>query len=264
MSDTTIDFTFTVNGVPTDATSVVLRDPGGTFGVRRADTLAIVVPAGTAMTRLSAGVYAHTFADPAPNLAYTYWVEAVHGGATHRLQGVVASGGASAGPPSYLSVAAADALAAALPGLAAWAAADAPTKATALARASLDVDGAMTYQGCKYDAGQVLQFPRLPDGAAATVPAARQGSGVWDWDPGLNAAVVPEDVLLAVVLQADANLAGDREARLAAQHDGVVYDLTGSVAESYKQTEGPGVATGLCRPAWVLLRKYRLRSGRVL
>ena len=75
---------------------------------------------------------------------------------------------------------------------------------------------------------------------------------------------MPEDVQLAVVLQADTILAGDREPRLAAQHDGVVYDQTGSVAESYKQTEGPGVTTGLCRAAWVLLRKYRLKSGKLL
>jgi hypothetical protein len=84
---------------------------------------------------------------------------------------------------------------------------------------------------------------------------------VWDWDDVAQEAVVPEDVRLAVLLQADADLAGDREARLAAQHDGVVYDQTGALAESYKQTEGPGVTTGLCRAAWVLLRKYRLKSG---
>ena len=71
-------------------------------------------------------------------------------------------------------------------------------------------------------------------------------------------------MLLAVLLQADAILDGTRESRLAAQHDGVVYDQTGSVAESYKQTEGPGVTSGLCRGAWMLMRKYRLKSGKVL
>jgi hypothetical protein len=268
MSTTTINFTFTVGGVPTDATSVVLRDAANTFGVRRTDTGGAVVAAGTAMTRVSAGVYAHAFTDPAASLTYRYWVEAVHGGATHRLEGSVA-GGASAGTRAYLTVAAADGLAATLPALAAWSAADAPTKAKALERASVDVDRAKPYQGRKYDADQLNEFPRAPyDGASAagSAGAVRAGAApaVWDWDRQASEAVVPEDVLIAVVFQADAELAGTREARLAAQHDGVVYDLTGSLAESYKQTEGPGVATGLCRPAWVLMRKYRLKSGQVL
>ena len=268
MSNTTINFTFTVSNVPTDATSVVLRDAGNTFGVRRRDTLAAVVPAGTAMTHVATGVYAYTFADPEPNLTYHYWVEAVHGGATHRLEGTVA-GGAAVNPRSYLTVAAADELAATLPALAAWSAATSPNKATALERASIDVDGAMPYQGRKYDPAQVNQFPRVPyDGdapaSAALVVDGNGSASVWDWDASLNEAVVPEDVLLAVVLQADANLAGEREPRLAAQHDGVVYDLTGSVAESYKHTQGPGVYTGLSRAAWVLLRKYRLKSGKIL
>ena len=43
-----------------------------------------------------------------------------------------------------------------------------------------------------------------------------------------------------------------------------VWEMTGSVAESYKLTQGPGVTTGLCRPAFVLLRKYRRKSGRLL
>ena len=75
---------------------------------------------------------------------------------------------------------------------------------------------------------------------------------------------MPPEVLLAVVYQADAILAGERDLRITAQHDGVVYDQTGSVAESYKLTQGAGVTTGLCRMAWVLLRKYRLKSGKLL
>jgi hypothetical protein len=125
----------------------------------------------------------------------------------------------------------------------------------------------MPYQGRKYGPAQVNQFPRVPyDGDAPAGPPGNPGRlpAVWDWDAALNAPAVPEDVLLAVLIQADANLAGEREPRLAAQHDGVVYDLTGSVAESYKQTQGPGVSTGLCRAAWVLLRKYRLKSGKLL
>lgn len=167
---------------------------------------------------------------------------------------------------AYLTTTAADTLAATLPTLAAWSAASAGNKAKALERASLDVDNAMSYQGHKYETGQVNQFPRVPyDDPPGTAGFDRDPrASVWDWDSDANEAVVPDDVLVAVLVQADAVLAGDREPRLAAQHDGVVYDQTGSVAESYKQTEGPGVTTGLCRAAWVLLRKYRLQGGKVL
>ena len=166
----------------------------------------------------------------------------------------------------YLTTIAADAIAATLPALPAWSAASTPQKTAALLRATLDVDNAMAYQGRRYAAGQERQFPRAPyDDPPGTAGFDRDArASVWDWDAGANAAVVPEDVLLAVLLQADANLAGDRESRIAAQHDGVVYDQTGSLAESYKQTEGPGVTTGLCRAAWVLLRKYRVKSGALL
>lgn len=167
---------------------------------------------------------------------------------------------------AYLTTAAADTLAATLPTMTAWSAATAAAKAKALARASFDVDNAMPYQGRQYDPGQANAFPRAPfDDAPASAGFDRDPrAAVWDWDTSANVAVVPEDVLVAVLLQADAVLAGTREPRLAAQHDGVVYDQTGSVAESYKLTEGPGVTTGLCRGAWVLLRKYRLKSGKVL
>lgn len=167
---------------------------------------------------------------------------------------------------SYLTPAEADAIAATLPALAAWTAASSPEKTTALERASLDVDNAMPYQGRKYASDQVNQFPRIPfdDLPGGSGFDADPRAGVWDWDTNANQAVVPPAVLAAVLVQADANLSGARDARLAAQHDGVVYDQTGSVAESYKLTKAPGVTTGLCRTAWVLLRKYRLKSGKLL
>lgn len=167
---------------------------------------------------------------------------------------------------AYLTHTDADALAATLPALAAWNAASSDDKTSALLRASLDIDNAMPYQGRRYASDQKNQFPRVPYDEPPTTSGfdCDPRGSVWDWDSEADEAVVPGDVLLAVVLQADAILAGDREPRLAAQHDGVVYDQTGSVAESYKQTEGPGVTSGLCREAWMLLRKFRIKSGKLL
>ena len=148
--------------------------------------------------------------------------------------------------------------------LAAWGAAAADAKARALEQASADVDGAVPYQGRRHAAGQVLQFPRVAYESDDSAGGVGVRESVWDWDAALGKAVVPRDVLRAVVYQADAVLAGTREPRLAAQHDGVVYGLTGTLAESYKRTTGPGVTSGLCRPAWMLVRRYRVKGGKIL
>jgi hypothetical protein len=163
---------------------------------------------------------------------------------------------------SYLSVADADALAATLVGLTAYLAADDTAKAGALNEASAEIDAAMPYQGRKYADDQVRQFPRVHDDLAADV--ATDPATIWDWDADTSTAIVPDDVLRATLYQADAILAGARQPRIDAQHDGVVYELTGGLAESYKATPGQGVRTGLCHHAWLLMRRFRLRSGRLV
>lgn len=52
-------------------TSVVLSDSGATYGVKRDDTDAVVVAAGTAMHSVGGGVYAYWFTNPAALLSYT-------------------------------------------------------------------------------------------------------------------------------------------------------------------------------------------------
>ncbi|QOV87409.1 DnaT-like ssDNA-binding protein [Humisphaera borealis] len=160
---------------------------------------------------------------------------------------------------AYLSLADADTLADALPELAAYKAVTDDEKSAALLQATIDIDSAMSYQGRRYDADQPREFPRSFDSDPAVTP-----SRVWDWDDDTQSAVVPASVKRAALYQADAILAGDRELRLSAQHDGVVYEQTGALAESYKSTSGPGVRSGLCRRAWIVLRRYRLQSGRLL
>ena len=60
-----------------DPNSVTLSDSTGTFGVKRNDTDAVVVADGTAMTKVSTGVYRHTFTEPATDLTYTIALEVV-------------------------------------------------------------------------------------------------------------------------------------------------------------------------------------------
>jgi len=81
-----LTFRHEVNETPTDVTSVILSDPTDTYGVKRDDTDASVVAAGTAMTKTATGVYEYSFTAPASGLDYTYYVEWVYDGETHSHQ----------------------------------------------------------------------------------------------------------------------------------------------------------------------------------
>ncbi len=94
MSQTQITTNFKIDGVLTAATTAVLSDIAGAFGVKRNDTDAVVVADGVAMNALATGVYEYTFEDPADDLTYTYAFEFTYGtpSETYRLEGVVSGG----------------------------------------------------------------------------------------------------------------------------------------------------------------------------
>ncbi|MEN6427267.1 MAG: hypothetical protein ABFE13_18080 [Phycisphaerales bacterium] len=75
-----------IAGVLTDVTAVLLSDPTGTFGMRQGDTGPVVVADGTAMTRTTAGTYAHAVELPATGLMYTWWTEVHYGGRTYHIE----------------------------------------------------------------------------------------------------------------------------------------------------------------------------------
>lgn len=184
----------------------------------------------------------------------------------------------------YLSVYAADQIAAQMPAaeVAYYNAATAADKRRWLRFASRDVNNAIKYQGRKFDPLSSFEFPRYADASAlssfgygvnailspATVLFGLGGGGAgggademfWDWDIENNRAVVPLDVKLAVVRQANA-LAAGRGATLAPLHDGLASQGVGSLQESYFAGATP---QKLCLEAWELLKRYELRSGSML
>ncbi len=83
MSTRTIQFSFKYGGSLTDPDSVVLSDEDGSYGIKRNDTGATVVSAGTAMTKTATGEYEYEFTEPASGLTYTAWVKSVYRGATY-------------------------------------------------------------------------------------------------------------------------------------------------------------------------------------
>src|SRR6185312_13133306 len=86
MSTLTLRKTWNVDGIPTDPTSIVLRDPTAAYGVKRDDTGAIVVAAGAAMTHVATGVYEYTVDVADPGTTYTAWIEVVYAGETFRFE----------------------------------------------------------------------------------------------------------------------------------------------------------------------------------
>lgn len=83
MSTRTVRVNFKFNDVLTDPTSIVLSDATATYGVKRVDNDAVVVAAGTAMTKVDTGQYEHTFTEPVTGLAYTAWAKAVYASNTY-------------------------------------------------------------------------------------------------------------------------------------------------------------------------------------
>lgn len=283
MSQLKLNFKWKVEGVLTDVTSVVLADPTNAYGVKRTDTGAVVVAAGTAMSHDATGVYSYTFTEPAAGLTYQWYAKVTDtdGSVDYILltsQGTAAEDGL----PRYLTLAEALALATSLLGVTAWTAAGAVAQNAALAAATFDLDNAQHYQGRKYDLAQVLEFPRVAyesgrgigPGFGWPTGAGTSGSGcglvgavVWDWDSVNNVAIVPQRVKVACLYQANSRLDGKRAAALDKLFRGLKGEATGSLSESFDLATvlaATGGAIDLCRDAVAMMRPYILRQGRIL
>lgn len=78
----TIRRSFKVDGALTDVTAAVLSDPVGAYGIKRLDTGAVVVAAGTAMEHESTGVYSYSFTS-VDGVAYSAYSKFTYGGADY-------------------------------------------------------------------------------------------------------------------------------------------------------------------------------------
>jgi hypothetical protein len=180
--------------------------------------------------------------------------------------------------PSYCTLAEGLVIAAALPAadVAAFLVGTSDVQTAALAAATSDIEVAMFYQGRKFGNAdgtlQVLEFPRYlgtavmrygdqlgPIGDPLGIPVAGYQTMVWDWDATHNVAVVPDAVKRACVIQASSRIAGKRDARLDARHDGVSEQNAGGLKEIYG-----GERKVLCRRADEIMQRYRLRSGEMV
>jgi hypothetical protein len=273
MADKLISFANRVAGVLTDATSVVLRDAANVYGLQRVSDGAVILAAGTALTHDSAGLYHYDATGLAAGTQYVYSIQYVNGTATaYQVATFVA--GDQIGAGYFGGVADADAIAATLVStlVASYLASSSSDKAAALAQASSDIDMGCRWQGRRYDPAQANEFPRVAYEAQSRIHV--QGIGiplvippspgdvVWDYDFTSLTASVPQNVLKAVIYQADWILDGSGEERAKEQHAGVTSNQNAGAGESY-DLKHRGADSGICRRAWSLLRNYELVSGRM-
>jgi len=251
---TTLEFKFRVGGVLTNATSVVLSDEDGTYGVKRLDTEAIVVAAGTAMTNPETGVYRYALED-VDGAAVSWWARVVYRGVTYHFEKETRTATNSGTLSAYNTADDSADFASQLPDDAAYEAASDAVKDAARAMATIDIDRAMPYQGRKYDCDQDLEFPRI-DGSRLI------DRNLSSDDPP---AVVPQKVKLAAHFQERAIIAGTLTARRDRVARGLTSMSTGSLSESYAVSlEGFSSQDILCPEALAIMEKYRLRTGRIL
>ena len=91
-------------------------------------------------------------------------------------------------------------------------------------------------------------------------PWLAAGRWVWDWDQPTGLPVVPPDVMRATFLQALSIAQGTREDRLNDRHDGITSQSALRVSESYSSE----LIDILCLRARTLMRRFRLRTGRIV
>lgn len=263
-----IPLTIKFGGVARDADETpLLTDADGLFGIKRADTGEIIVRAGEPFTRSGVGSYAFELADPIAGVTYIYARRLLLNGNTqHKTASVLAT--AVNVLPSYMTLAEADAMAASLPKLDAYKAADANGRQQLLAGATMRVDASRRWQGRKYHLDQVLEFPRIPHPRYLPLqngyvqPVSPSYTRVWDWDAINKTAVVPARVKLAVLYEADAMGDGERDRIIAAVSAGLTAQNTGSLSEQYRQMNaGQMNVAALCPQADNLVRGYRIVTG---
>lgn len=167
MTDLRIEIEIDDEGSPPDAAA--LQDSTGTFGVRRKDTLEVVVASGTAMVQdaTNPNLWRYNVADVVPGVTYEWVVRAAFPDAVDYLEfeRLIPD---EADCEALLNVGQVDALLAIhvlSADLTDWSALSTADKGVLICRAQAMID-AGSYQGQRWNADQAFSFPRRDDDGA--------------------------------------------------------------------------------------------------
>ncbi|MCC6908232.1 MAG: hypothetical protein IT430_09860 [Phycisphaerales bacterium] len=260
MTDLKLRIVASEGGSPPDA--VVLSSADGTFGVRRQDTLAVIVADGTAMVQ-DAGdptVWTYTVAGVVAGVVYEWVAEVQFPNSTHHFEGEVTAA-AEADCAAMISIADADALLAVhvlSSELADWSGLSSADKGVLLCRAQQMIE-AGRWDGVVYDDDQAYAFPRKDD----------DGDLIGDDNPAdPDSPLAPLAVREALALLAfsfvnRADAWEQHESRLA----GLASHSAGGISKAYTTPAGRSHAQQALQviPAvWTRLARFWFRGGRIV
>jgi hypothetical protein len=95
-----IQITRKLGGVESSATAMTLSNPEGTWGLRREDNGAIVLPVGTVVPLVAPGLYELEVPDLAENTTYEYWIRRDADGRFKHIRGTLSTEVAEPGEPA--------------------------------------------------------------------------------------------------------------------------------------------------------------------
>jgi hypothetical protein len=108
----------------------------------------------------------------------------------------------------------------------------------------------------------------MPFNPYLSQPALARGwatPAVWDWDITNAVAVVPDQIKIATIYQADAIQRGEIAAKLDRLGKGLTSLTTGPASETYGNSASANdPASVLTQSALAIVSRYRLRTGRIL
>lgn len=260
MTDLKLRIVASEEGSPPDA--VVLSSADGTFGVRRQDTLAVIVADGTAMVQ-DAGdptVWTYTVAGVVAGVVYEWVAEVQFPNSTHHLEGEVTAP-AEADCAAMISIADADALLAIhvlSSELADWSGLSSADKGVLLCRAQQMIE-AGRWDGVPYDDDQAYAFPRKDD----------DGDLIGDdnpADPDSPLAPLAVREALALLAFSFVNRADIWERRQAIA-SGLASQGTAGLSEAYVAAGGPSQVKGdlsAVPQVWSRLGRFWRVGGRII
>ncbi|GEM_PF-2290011 len=165
MTDLVLRIQADEEGLPPDA--VLLSSEDGTFGVRRKDTLEVIVADGAAMTQNATDptIWEYTISDAIVGVVYEWVAEVQFPASTHHFEDEATPVDLTTSCDAMLTVAQIDALLAihVLSGdLADWSGLTTADKGVLICRAQTMID-AGRWDGEEYDVGQAYSFPRVDE-----------------------------------------------------------------------------------------------------
>ena len=261
MTDLKLTIEADEEGLPPDA--VLLSSADGTFGVRRKDTLEVIVADGTAMVQdaTNLNLWTYTIVGAIVGVTYEWVAEIQFPASTHHVEDEATPADLTTSCDAMLTIAQVDALLAIhVPSadLTDWTGLSNADKSVYICRAQNMID-AGTWKGVKWDSEQSFSFPRK-DADGVLIGVANEA------DPDNPLAPLPVREALALLSHSFVHRS-DLWERHEGQAMGLVSHSAGGIAKAYTPRHGRLEAQHALRTVtdvWLRLERFWRRGGAIV